>query len=153
MNRFYLSKLLILTALFSGWISNVNAQSTITYSENFVSGVTPTTQCTNWDAFWASLTSSYTYLSFTMRGSMNPTGITCTNPTIAAAVAAALRTATPGSWSSDGQNWGVYTACGSGCGGTIVELSNTNSGCNCNTGYNIRPNIANSNWGGINTTT
>lgn len=153
MNRFYLSKLLILTALFSGWICKVDAQTTLTYSQNFVGGATPTTQCTAWDAFRASLTTSYTYLSFTISGSQNPTGITCTNPTIAAAVAAALRTATTGSWSSDGQNWGVYTGCGSGCGGTIVELTNTGSGCNCNNGYNIRPNIANNNWGGINGTT
>lgn len=153
MNRFYLSKLLILTALFSGWICKANAQTTLTYSQNFIGGATPTTQCTAWDAFRASLTTSYTYLSFTISGSQNTTGITCTNPTIAAAVAAALRTATAGSWSSDGQNWGVYTNCGSGCGGTIVELTNTGSGCNCNSGYNIRPNIANSNWGGINGTT
>ncbi len=121
----------------------------ITYSEAFTSGVTPTTQCTSWDAFRATLNGSYNYTGFTIRGSMNPVGISCTDPAIAAAVANAMRTGSSYSGSSDGQTWYVDIGCTSGsCGPTAVALQNF-PGCYCATGYCVRPAIGNDNWGGI----
>ena len=123
--------------------------NTIVYNENFFGGVAPTTQCTNWDIFRSGLTSTNYYIGFTIRGSNNTTGISCTDPAVANAVAAALRTGTVYAGSSDGETWRVGTGCGTGCGSGAVELTNTGSTCNCGSGYTIRPNINNHNWGGI----
>lgn len=121
----------------------------ITYSEAFTNGTTPTTQCTSWDAFRATLNGSYNYTGFTMRGSMNPVGISCTDPAIATAVANAMRAGTSYSGSSDGQTWYVDIGCTSGsCGPTAVALQNF-PGCSCVTGYSVRPAIGNANWGCI----
>lgn len=97
------------------------AQSTLVYSEAFTSGATPTTQCTAWAAYRASLVSANAYTGFKISGSLNTTGISCTNPTVAAAVANALRTATNYTGSSDGFTWRVGTTCGSGCGGAPLS--------------------------------
>jgi uncharacterized protein YjdB len=127
-----------------------NAFSTpLVYKQDFLTETTPTTQCTAWDAYRASLLGTYTYTGFTMRGSNNPAGISCTDPVVATAIANALRTGTPYTGTSDGQTWTVGDGCGSGCGTVAVELANQGS-CSCGTGYSIRPAIANSNWGGIN---
>ncbi len=125
-------------------------KQTIAYSEAFTNGVTPTTQCNSWQSFRASLNGSYNYVGFTIKGSENTTGISCTDPVIAAAVANALRTGTNYSGSSDGQTWTVSAGgCSSStCGGLFVELANQ-GGCTCAPGYSIRPNITNDNWGGI----
>lgn len=123
----------------------------ISYSEAFVGGSVPTTQCNSWQSYRASLTSGRNYIGFTIRGTMNTTGISCTDPTVANAVAAALRTATGYVGSSDGQTWYVGTGCvagAPGCGTDGVELSNQGT-CSCATGYSIRPVINNINWGGI----
>ena len=121
----------------------------IVYSQSFTNGVTPSTQCTVWDAFRASLLGTYNYSGFTMRGSMNTTGISCTDPAVASAVANALRTGTTYSGVSDGQTWTVGIGCTSGpCGTIAVELSN-NGSCACGNGYTVRPSINNNNWGGI----
>lgn len=149
MKKIY-SLLLVAFVVLSGVAAR--AQSTLVYSEAFTSGATPTTQCTAWTAYCASLVSANTYTGFKISGSLNTTGISCTNPTVAAAVATALRTATTYTGSSDGFTWRVGTGCGSGCGGPIVELTATSGTCACNTGYTIRPAINNLNWGGITTT-
>ncbi|MCD6011310.1 MAG: surface protein [Flavipsychrobacter sp.] len=123
--------------------------TTIAYNQAFTNGVAPTTQCTAWDLFRASLVSTNYYIGFTMRGSQNTTGISCTDPAVANAIANALMTGTFYTGSSDGQTWTVDIGCGSGCGGGVVELTNTGSGCGCGSGYTVRPNIGNANWGGI----
>ncbi len=123
----------------------------IVYNEHFVNGVSPTTQCNSWEAFTASLLGTYVYTGFTMRGSNNPIGISCTDPVVATAVANALRTKISYSGSSDGQNWYVGNSCMSGggyCGTTAMELANQGT-CSCAPGYSIRPQINNDNWGGI----
>ncbi len=117
----------------------------IVYSEMFYNGVTPTTQSTNWDLYRASLVGTINYTGFRIRGSRNTTGISCTDPVIANAVANALRTGTAYAGVSDGETWLVGIGCGpSGS----VELSNQGS-CTCANGYTIRPNIGNYNWGCI----
>ncbi len=128
----------------------VISSSSIVYNQAFTGGVPPSTQCTAWNTFRASLNSSLPYTGFTIKGSQNTTGISCTNPAVAAAVANALNTGTPYTGTSDGQTWRVNIGgCTTPVCGTIyVELSNQGS-CSCASGYCLRPTINNSNWGGI----
>ena len=132
---------------------------TLVYNQSFISGATPTTQCTAWTTFCSTLLGTYSYLSFKVSGSVNPTGITCTNPVVTLAVANALRT---GVYYSGSFTVGttphtviVSPGCGSGCGGgggRVIELIIDATTCTCaGTGtYTVRPAINNSNWGGIN---
>ena len=131
-------------------VTGFNAPSPVVYSQAFVNGVAPSSQCTAWATFRASLNSSYSYTGFTIRGSQNATGISCTDPVVAAAVANALNTGTPYTGTSDGQTWTVtINGCTMpACGSISVELANQ-GGCTCASGYSIRPSINNSNWGGI----
>ncbi len=117
----------------------------LVYSDMFYNGVIPTTQSANWDTYRSTLVSTNNYTGFRIRGSVNPTGIMCTDPAVANAVAQALRTGSAYAGTSDGQNWTVGIGCGPG---GAVELSNQGT-CSCAYGYSIRPNIGNLNWGGI----
>src|ERR1017187_9058462 len=65
--------------------------ATITYSDAFVQGVTPTTQATDWTTFETALTSQ-TYTSCTIKGSQDNVGRTCNNSAIVTALANALHT-------------------------------------------------------------
>ena len=120
---------------------------TITYTQSFTSGVTPSSQCTAWTAFVAQLiVRSYTKL--TIRGTYDTVGVTITDPTVIGNIALALRTSVAyGPVTSNGRSWAVG-ACGSG-----MELSANGAVCWCNTGYIVRPCINNLNWGGANTAT
>ncbi len=133
-----------------------SSAQTIIYNQPFVSGVTPTTACTAWDAFRALLLPTLSYTGFTISGSIDPIGISCNNPVIALAVANALRTGTTYSVfdataTPVAQTWQVFAGCttGLGCSSTPVEFGNIGS-CACATGYDLRPAIGNLNWGGIN---
>ena len=150
MKKQLLFSLLFSLLIVSGFENKSNAQ-TIVYSQYFISGGTPTTQCTAWETFRASLLSTYAYTSFTISGSADPTGITCSSPTITLAVANAMRTGTSYASTFGGYTWTVNAGCttGSGCTSTPVELGVIGS-CACSTGYDLRPNIGNNNWGGIN---
>ena len=128
------------------------ASTTLTYNQAFTHGVVPTTQCAAWVSYCASLVNTLSYSGFTVRGSNNTTGFTCTDPTVATAIANAMRTGTSTTQSSDGHTWYVGTGCGSGCsggGGQIVELSVDQGFCGCGSIAAIRPAINNTNWGGI----
>ena len=157
MKRFYLAKMIVLFA-FLGWGVNASGQTTtLTYSQAFTSGSAPSAAaCNGWDTYRASLLSCYTFSSFRVYGSNDPVGKQCTNPVIATAVANALRTGTvygPTFDATSGQTWLVgNSACGvSNCSASAgIELTGTGSNCNCLVGYTIRPNMANLNWGGIN---
>lgn len=116
----------------------------VSYSQYFSSSVTPTSQCSAWVTFQSLLVNG-SYISLTISGSNDPTGIILTNPSYANAIANALRTNTTyGSVSSNGYSWSVG-ACGGG-----LELTATSLVCSCNTGYTVRPCVGNLNWGGIN---
>ena len=118
--------------------------SNITYSQSFTSGVTPTTQCTAWSTFVAQLTVR-PYSLLVVRGSVDPVGVTVTDPVVIGNIALALRTSISyGPVDSNGRSWAVGV-CGSG-----YELTVTGSTCYCNTGYTLRPCIGNTNYGGIN---
>jgi hypothetical protein len=117
------------------------------YSEAFTSGATATAQCTSWNS-WRTTLSPTGCSRVTMRGSLDTTGVTCSDPVTVANIAAALRSASTGSWSCDGRTWQTGM-CGSG-----IELSAMGTTCRCDDpGYIARPCISNSNWGGMGTDT
>ena len=116
----------------------------LTYSQTFIYGATPSTQCTAWTTFGAYLPLR-TYTSMTIYGSLNGVGVTLTDPTTIYNIVLALRTSTAfGPVTYNGRSWAVG-ACGSG-----NELSANGAVCYCSTGYDLRPCIGNYNWGGIN---
>ncbi len=139
----------ILVSLFFSFVTSMNAQ-TITYSESFVQGASYTSsdvQWTHWSSFISQLTPR-SYNSVTIKGSNDATGVSVTDPVVATAIANALYTGVAGSWTSGGRTWSVGS-CGSG-----LELTASGSVCQCpDPGYTVRPQIANANWGGINTAT
>jgi hypothetical protein len=145
-----LKKRVIILLIFSCIVltgHNVVSQTTITYSESFISGQTydsSSEQWINWSDFIGQL-SPRTYASVTIKGSNEAVGVSVTDATVATAIANALFTNTPGTWTSGGHVWNVGS-CGSG-----IEISaGTTSTCSCQSGYTVRPQIGNSNWGGIN---
>jgi len=116
----------------------------MTYSQSFTSGSTPSSQCTAWTNFNA-LLPLRPYTSMNIRGSIDPVGVTLTNAAMISGIVLALRTSTAyGTVTSNGRSWAVGS-CGSG-----YELSANGAVCSCTTGYDMRPCIGNSNWGGIN---
>ncbi|RIJ46829.1 HYR domain-containing protein [Maribellus luteus] len=106
------------------------------------------TSCEDWEAFRADLSSSYTYKSVTIKGSMDSIGVSITDPDKVAQIADALRTGSYISVDFEGRQWRVGL-CGNG-----IELSAAGSTCMCEDDeYIIRPCIGNSNWGGAGTAT
>ena len=85
----------------------------------------------------------------TISGSLDPTGVTLTDPAIIAGIALALRTSTAyGPGVANGRSW-MVGVCGGG-----YELSAGGSICACTTAdYLLRPCIGNSNYGGANSNT
>jgi hypothetical protein len=126
----------------------------LSYVQSFTGGSVPTTQCTAWATFLASFSSTTTYTGFTIKGSLDATGYTCTDPVVATAIANALSTGTAATYSSDGHTWYVGTGCGGGCGGSgsSVELAVDQGTCACGSVAAVRPQINNTNWGGLGTT-
>jgi len=128
---------------------------TVSYNQNFTGGVSSgpsSPQGIAWGNFIASLSNLYVYSGFTVSGTYNTTGYTCTNPVVAQAIANALNTQTDYSGTSDGHTWGVRSGAGvcvSG-GGFGVEFYVDGSSCSCGSLASIRPWINNSNWGGVN---
>ena len=145
--------------LFSAaFVTNASAASAV-YSESFTVGQIASAQASqNWVNFRNSLTPS-AYDRVTISGTFDAVGRTLTDATIVPQIAAALKNATPGSFTAGGFTWNV----GIGCGGSAFESPptelNANSAgdtltCRCpDPGYIVRPNIGNSNWGGANTDT
>jgi len=121
-----------------------------TYSEDFVNGSSSPAQCTSWNSWRAGLaTSGYTRV--TMKGTYDTTGITCSVPATAQAIADAIRTGGRGTWTCDGHNWSL---CDRYSGELWIDPPLECSGANCpNPGYLVRPCIGNLNWGGVNTAT
>jgi len=75
----------------------------VTYTETFTQGQVPTAQCNDWKSFIASLGSGYT--SMTLSGSLDTTGITCTDPTVVNNMANALKTVTAYTGTCNGHTW------------------------------------------------
>ena len=119
-----------------------------TYSESFTNLVVATQQCTDWNAWRAGLTGTYT--SVTLSGSNDTTGRTCTGSGANTLCQALHNSTTVSNLSCGGYTWNVDF-----CSGMTWELTADNAACTCtNPGYNIRPCInTNGDWGGITTQT
>jgi hypothetical protein len=116
------------------------------YSSSFQQGVSSTAQqCTDFNAWRASLTGTYSYVW--LRSSLDGPGggAFCTGAT-ANTICNALRTYVQGNpsqtFSCGGRTWSVGT-CSPG-----VELATSGAVCNCAAGGVLRPCIQNLNWGG-----
>ena len=122
-----------------------------TYSENFSAavGYSPgSSQWDNWDSFRAAL--SGTFSAARINGTLDATGRSCTNPTLATQIANGLNAQTDFSIVCDGHTWRSST-CGVG-----KELTvGSGSSCQCSSDHTVRPQIgaSNTNWGGIGGTT
>jgi hypothetical protein len=120
------------------------------WAESFLNGVTPTTQCTSWDAWRATLDATGC-AGVTISGTYDTTGITCVDSVMVTEFADAIRTGVRGSWTCDGHTWSI---CDRYHGEVWIDPPAECSGSNCpNPGYIIRACISNLNWGGINTAT
>ena len=140
-----------------GAVVNFEPINTITFSESFVQGqVSP--HCGEWQSFRSQLLSSLSYTKLTIKGSLDPIGVSVTDPAKVLQIANALRTGTGVSISDNGRNWQVGN-CGSDGTGPAIELSAAGSICACpNAEYIVRPCIdvaggSNPNWGGAGTDT
>lgn len=141
-------------------IGALNAQDVV-YSQTFTNGATycpSSPQYDGWGIFRAQLdTVTKKFRKVTVKGSNDPVGITCNDPTATRQIAAALRSNTTFTVICDGRPWlvGVGSNCvafGCASANDATELVvNSTFLCNCtNPGYIFRPCIGNSNWGGIN---
>jgi hypothetical protein len=111
------------------------------YSQAFVNGATPSTQCTAWQSFQSNLTG--TYGTVTISGSNSTVQAVCTGAD-ANTICQALHSNTTTTVTCGGHTFYTGT-CGSG-----TELSADNAVCSCGTtGFTVRPCIGNDNWGGI----
>lgn len=133
-------------------IVNLNPSGPGKFSQTYTYSQSPTAASeTAFNTFRASLTGSYT--TFKIYNDLNPTGITVTDAVKVPLIAAAIRTATAGSWTIGSYTWRVELNCGSPsiADKTSVVFTNSTNGCSCNTGaiYTIRPDIGNYNWGGV----
>jgi hypothetical protein len=120
------------------------------YQAFFTVGVTPnpTTACSRWNTFRASIDPARTYTSVTLRSSVNPTGRTCTG-SAANTICQALRNAhatSPVSVSCGGVTWTVGQ-CYSG----QVEINADGLFCNCSSSWAARPCHLDPNFGGVGT--
>ncbi|CAF1156034.1 unnamed protein product, partial [Adineta ricciae] len=116
----------------------------ITYSQLFIMGVNPVSQCAAWANFVAQLTIR-PYNLLILSGSMDPVGVKVLDPVVIGNIALALQTSTAyGPVSTNSRSWAVGSC------GSPYELSASGAVCYCVTGYNIRPCVGNGNFGGIN---
>lgn len=124
------------------------------FSYQFQAGIT-NGACQEWDEFRMNLFE--TYSSFTVSGTYDQTGRSCSDATVVNSVAEALRLGHQYSGTCGADTWtvNVNVVCGQNCGtfiGASVELTNKES-CVCDTfAYTVRP--ANPTyWGGVNSST
>lgn len=125
----------------------------LVFSREYENGVTygVTSQYDiDWNTFLASL-ESIPVDSITISGSLDTTGRTCTEPTLATQIATNLVNLRNGSTVSqyvicDGLTWSVGI-----CGGGIeLTVGSGQTICGCTTDfYTVRPGFVNQNWGGI----
>ncbi|MFV5701290.1 HYR domain-containing protein [Flavobacterium sp. XS2P12] len=134
-------------------VVNFQQMNTIIYNQSFVQGQTASsTACTTWNTFRSQLVPN-PYTKVTMKGSLNTTGVSMTNPTAIAQLAQLIRTGTNGSVSDLGHTW--YVTSSGQCGGCVpgvpsVEVSIDNpSYCACTSSMIMRPNWGDPNWGGL----
>ncbi|MCZ7556421.1 MAG: dockerin type I domain-containing protein [Bacteroidia bacterium] len=156
-HRVHLSRrTLLLAILLALGAPSLQAQDHI-FSMQFVNGQTPTTQCTAWNTWRATLTPGQ-YLGVTIRGNANAaalTGITCSDPAMANALANAIKTGTNGTqYTSPLCNGRIWYLCDRYGGELWIDAPSLCNGSNCpSPGWIFRACITNLNWGGFNTAT
>ncbi len=130
-----------------------------TYTGVFEQGqLAPAAAAQGWVEFRNSL-QPLKYVSVNIRGSFEPVGRTLNDPVIVPQIAEALRDGFAGSWDADGFTWNVGVNCGGDEYANSVELNSNvlddigTCACPQSPSYIVRPNIGNSNWGGVNSTT
>jgi hypothetical protein len=132
----------------SGFVQNI-----VAFSGAFVQGqasLSSGQQCTDYNAFRAGLTGTFSSLS--IGGTAGPTRV-CATPAAVATLVAALNAGSNATVTCNGFDWRVGT-CGTVGALNAGPIGGTNV-CQCPTSNNntIRPCINNANWGGINTAT
>lgn len=117
------------------------------FTGSFTGGLSSPPQCNDWQAFAARINATSTYSLVTVKGTNDPTGITCAGAT-ANSLCQAMRAGTPfGPVLCNGRSWVVGVGC---LVPGAVELSATGAACACFDGYAVRPCVPNQNWGGLN---
>jgi hypothetical protein len=142
-------KFILLVSFLLLMASGSSAQTFI-WTDSFIQGAAPTSeQCQKWNNFLDDLGKT-SFISVTVSGTYDETGITITDPVAATELARLLNTRTAGSIVSGGHTWKVGF-CGPGtCVTQGFELTVDGAGCNCDDLYTIRPYSTNENWGGVN---
>jgi hypothetical protein len=124
------------------------------YTHSFTSGSLPLTspQCIDWGTFTTQLTGSFS--SVTIRGSNDPTGVTCNNASMATQLCNALNTSTVVSGlNCNGRVWNVGDCSVQTTQPYEINSRTVSGDCSCDSAYTVRPCIGNNNWGGINGST
>ncbi|MCP4697917.1 MAG: PKD domain-containing protein [Gammaproteobacteria bacterium] len=144
MKTFQIILMCVVTSLLTAPLSaNVVYEESFTGEASYGSG---TPQYDNWISFRGQLNT--TVSSVTISGSNDPTGVSCTDPTVAQQLATALFDGSDsGFLACNGRNWNVGTC------GSAIEFNATGNLCVCSSGYTLRPSINHRDWGGIGSTT
>lgn len=123
-----------------------SVQGTV-FSEDFVEFQAAPAQCESWNNFRFNELVEGSYASVSMSGTLDPAGVTCSDPDVATQICRALHDNTPTSVSCSGHVWNVAQCAGG-------ELSVDTPVCSCNNfGRTLRPCIGFFNWGGLNSDT
>ncbi|WP_232058280.1 HYR domain-containing protein [Nibribacter ruber] len=134
-----------------GAIVNYDAPEKITFSQAFVEGQT-SPHCDEWKAFQDQLLPSLNFSKLTIKGSLDQTGVSISDPALIAQIANALHTRTSTSVTENGRTWNVGFCGTDGNNQPAIELTASGSMCSCQNGYTVRPcidvNFGNPNWGG-----
>ncbi|MFQ5335893.1 MAG: hypothetical protein ACE5DN_07440, partial [Flavobacteriales bacterium] len=118
---------------------------TTTYSESFTQNITPTSQCTNWNNWRATLDTCYTQV--TLSSSLGCSE-TCTDVSIVRQIITTLIAGGNGSWVYGGKEWYVSNALGVFI-GVFSTIGSPPTQCDSSIVV-MRPCIFNSSWGGCN---
>ena len=114
--------------------------SCVVFDEQFVSGQgTSAAVQQAWDNFLASLTGT-TYTQVTISGSLDPTGVTCSDPVAVNQLANALNTNAAASVQCNSRTWTTNPSCVGG------ELS-AGIPCSSSSDYVVRPKSTGECWG------
>ena len=142
-------KNLFFVILLTFFTANVTKAQSVSWTDNFTSGVTPTgAQCTNWNNFRALLTPRC-YTQIKISGTFDVTGITVVNQADINIIAANLLAGIDFNLFTNGHQW---TYCASR-NELWLDPPSLCSGANCPVGYILRPCQGNYNYGGVNTAT
>jgi hypothetical protein len=123
----------------------------VVWTDSFTGSTASTAaQCTTWNNFRAAISASTVYNRVTLRGSLDPTGVSCSGPN-ANTLCQALRTGTTISTaiSCDGRSWKIGPCNTS----SSIEISAMGDTCLCHSsvnGYVVRPCILHQDWGAVN---